>query len=108
MERKFYKFNPAEQRVLVLPDEGQETKTAGGIIIPDSKETKPNYGRVIAVGKGCLDTPMAYVPGQYVMYSQYAGTDITLNLVEGAETFDHTLFKVMNQTDIWGTLNERV
>ena len=106
MDKKYYKFVPAEQRVLVLPDEGSETRTASGIIIPGTaKEGKAYMGRVICVGNGSADHPMSYVKGQKVVYSEYAGSSLTLDLVEGKETFQATEFKLMNQNDIWGILS---
>ena len=107
MDKNYFKFNCAEQRILVLPDETSETKTPSGIIIPETaKEGKVHTGRIICVGKGSQDNPMNYSRNQIVVYSEYAGSSLTLDLVEGEETFKHTEFKVMNQTDVWGTLTE--
>ena len=98
-----YKVMPAEQRVLVLPEKQDETRTNSGIIIPASVDTsKPETGRVVAVGKGSKDIPMEYKVGQTVFYSQYSGLELKFNLGNVGE---HT-FKAMNQMDIIGVLEE--
>ena len=96
---KTYKINPAEQRVVVLPLSNEETKTRSGIIIPvTAEENKPGIGKVISVGKGSADSPMLYREGQYVLYSQYSGLEVKLNL----ENHGDNTYKVMNQLDIIG------
>jgi chaperonin GroES len=64
-------------RVLIEPSES-ETKTASGIIIPDSAKEKPQKGTVIAVGKGTKDEPMTVKVGDVVLYGKYAGTELNL------------------------------
>lgn len=94
-------YKPAEQRVMVLPEKEMETKTRSGIILPaGTEENRPGLGRVVRVGRGSAEDPMLYTPGQIVMYSEYAGLDIKLNLVGQGEQ----VFKVMNQLDIMGTI----
>lgn len=95
------KISPAEQRVLVLPDPRQE-KTPGGIIIPENhEENKPAFGTLIVTGKGSEDFPMKYRTGQKILFSEYAGTDVKLNL-------DGKLrdYKVMDQRDIMAIVEE--
>lgn len=100
---KTYKINPAEQRVVVLPLNGEEMKTKSGIIIPVTVEqNKPGIGKVVAVGKGSADAPMDYREGQHVLYSQYSGLEVKLNL----ENHGDNTYKVMNQLDIIGTIDE--
>ena len=61
-------------RVLIEPI--TETVSAGGIIIPDSAKERPKLGKVILVGPGTKDVDMVLVPGQEVLFGQYAGIEI--------------------------------
>ena len=90
------KLRPLQDRIIVERIE-EETKTAGGIIIPDtvSKE-KPQEGKVIAVGKGKTTEDGKVLPvdvkvGDRVLFGKYAGTEIK---VDGEE------FLVMREDDI--------
>jgi chaperonin GroES len=79
-------IQPLEDRILVRPEEGEET-TASGIVIPDTAKEKPQEGTVLAVGPGKRsDTgdliPMDVKEGDRVVYSKYGGTEIKL---EGEE-----------------------
>lgn len=69
------KIQPLSDRVLVEPQEA-ETKTASGIIIPDSAKEKPQKGTVIAVGNGKKDHEMTVKKGDTVLYGKYSGTDL--------------------------------
>ena len=73
-------IKPLEDRILVRPEEGEET-TASGIVIPDTAKEKPQEGTVLAVGPGKRsDTgdiiPMDVKKGDRVIYSKYGGTEI--------------------------------
>jgi chaperonin GroES len=68
---------PLHDRVLVRPA-AAETKTAGGIIIPDTAKEKPQRGIVVAVGTGKKDEPMTVKKGDTVLYGKYAGTEIVI------------------------------
>jgi chaperonin GroES len=73
-------IKPLEDRILVRPDEGEET-TASGIVIPDTAKEKPQEGTVLAIGPGKRsDTgdliPMDVKDGDRVIYSKYGGTEI--------------------------------
>jgi chaperonin GroES len=68
-------ITPLHDRVVVLPAEA-ETKTAGGIIIPDTAKEKPQRGTVVAVGSGKKDEPMTVKVGNQVLYGKYAGTEL--------------------------------
>lgn len=86
-------------RVLVIRVE-KETKSAGGIIIPDTAKEKPQEGKVIAVGPGKMGddgkrTPVDVKAGDRVLFSKYGGTEIKIDGVEH-------LF--MRQDDILGVL----
>lgn len=87
-------FKPNEDRVLVEPAEA-ETKTASGIIIPDTAKEKPQKGTIIAVGEGSKDKPVTVKVGDSVLYGKYAGTEIT---IDGKE------YLIMRNSDIFGTI----
>ncbi len=77
------KIRPLQDRILVKRLEG-EAKTEGGIIIPDSAQEKPQKGKVLAVGKGKVGDdgkprPLAVEKGDEILFSKYAGTEITLD-----------------------------
>ena len=69
------KVRPLADRVLVKVDK-VETKTASGIIIPDTAKEKPQRGKVVAVGNGTKDEEMILKAGDEVLYGKYAGTEI--------------------------------
>jgi chaperonin GroES len=71
-------ITPLHDRVIVRAAEA-ETKTAGGIIIPDTAKEKPQRGTVVAVGSGKVDEPMTVKAGDTVLYGKYAGTEINLD-----------------------------
>ncbi len=71
-------IKPLADRVLIEPMEA-ETKTASGIIIPDTAKEKPQKGKVVAVGPGKKDEPMTLKNGQTVLYGKYAGTELKLD-----------------------------
>ncbi len=63
---------------------GQEEKTAGGIIIPDTAKEKPVQGKVFAVGEGAKDDngkrlPMDVQVGDTVLYGKWAGTEVKID-----------------------------
>ena len=75
-------FKPLYDRVLVKRVE-EESRSAGGIIIPDSAKEKPLRGRVIAAGQGKLQDdgklrPLAVKEGDLVLFGKYAGTEIKM------------------------------
>lgn len=77
------KVRPLNDRLLVKRV-AEESKSAGGIIIPDTAQEKPQEGVVIAVGPGARDEegerrPLDIVPGNKVLFGKYAGTEITLD-----------------------------
>lgn len=71
-------LRPLADRVLVEPS-AAETKTASGIIIPDTAQEKPQQGVVVAVGNGKVDEPMTVKVGDTVLYGKYGGTEIKHN-----------------------------
>lgn len=70
-------IKPLADRVLVEP-QAAETKTASGIIIPETAKEKPQKGKVIAVGSGKKDHEMTVKVGDEVLYGKYAGTELKL------------------------------
>ncbi len=71
-------ITPLHDRVIVKPA-AAETKTAGGIIIPDTAKEKPQRGVVVAAGPGKTDEPVTVKPGDTVLYGKYAGTELNYN-----------------------------
>ena len=69
------KIKPLADRVLIEPS-AAETKTASGIIIPDSAQEKPQKGKVIAVGPGTKDNPITLKVGDNILYGKYSGTEL--------------------------------
>jgi chaperonin GroES len=85
---------PLADRVLVEPAPA-ETKTAGGLIIPDTAKEKPMKGKVIAVGNGKPDEPMTVKVGDTVLYGKYAGTELQ---IDGKEML------IMRESDIYAII----
>ncbi len=83
-------IKPLADRVIVEPA-AAETKTASGIIIPDTAQEKPQKGTVVAVGNGNKDEPMTVRVGDTVLYGKYAGTEFKY---EGSD------FLIMRESDI--------
>jgi chaperonin GroES len=76
-------IRPLEDRILVRPEEGQET-TVSGIVIPDTAKEKPQEGTVLAVGPGRRSDsgeliPMDVKEGDRVIYSKYGGTEVKVD-----------------------------
>lgn len=88
-------IQPLNDRVLIEPD-AAETKTASGIIIPDTAKEKPLKGTVIAAGKGKKDEPVTVKSGDKVLFGKYSGTEIQ---VDGKD------YLIMKESDIYAILN---
>ncbi len=91
---------PLEDRIVVRPEEGEET-TASGIVIPDTAKEKPQQGTVVAVGPGkVLDNgqrqSMDVQEGQTVLFAKYAGTEFDL---DGEDVL------ILRESDILGILS---
>ena len=84
------KVRPLADRVLVKVDK-VETKTASGIIIPDTAQEKPSRGAVVAVGQGTKDETMVLKAGDNVLYGKYAGTEVEI---------DGEKLLIMRQSDV--------
>ena len=77
------KFRPLHDRVVVRRIEA-DTKTAGGIIIPDSAQEKPQQGEIVAVGPGGRDESGKLIPidvkvGDKVLFGKYSGTEVKMD-----------------------------
>ncbi len=83
-------IRPLADRVIVEPA-AAETKTASGLIIPDTAQEKPQKGKVIAVGEGKKDEPMTVKVGDMVLYGKYAGTEFK---------YDGNDYMIMRESDI--------
>jgi chaperonin GroES len=96
------KMIPLHDRVVVLPTEA-ETKTAGGIVIPDTADKdKPSKGTVVSVGNGKHDVNGKLIPLQVkkddqVLFGKYAGTNVKLGDKE---------YLVMREEDILAVLED--
>ena len=76
-------FRPLGDRVLVKRVE-EESKTKGGIIIPDTAKEKPQEGQVISVGEGARDddgkrVPMDVKAGDKILFGKWSGTEIKID-----------------------------
>ena len=93
------KLRPLQDRILVQRLE-EETKTSGGIIIPDTAKEKPAEGKVVSVGKGKVDENGKRVAlegkkGDRILFGKYAGTEVK---IEGEE------YMIMREDDVLGII----
>jgi chaperonin GroES len=93
------KFRPLHDRVVVKRVQ-EETKTKGGIIIPDTAAEKPQQGEVIAVGPGSRGengeiAPMGVKAGDKVLFGKWSGTEVK---IDGEDLV------IMKESDIMGVL----
>ena len=94
------KLRPLQDRVLVRRVE-PETKTAGGIFIPDTAQEKPTEGEVVAVGPGTRDEagelhPLDVKAGDRVLFGKWSGSEVKL---------DGEDLMIMKESDIMGILD---
>ncbi len=92
-------LRPLEDRVVVEPLEAEE-KTAGGILLPDTAQQKPQRGKVVAVGAGKFRdngerTALVVKVGDEVLYGKYSGNEVEVNDKE---------FKILRESDILAKL----
>jgi chaperonin GroES len=93
------KFRPLHDRVVVRRVE-EDTKTAGGIIIPDTAKEKPMQGEVVAVGPGARDdngklVALEVKAGDRVLFGKWSGTEVK---IDGQDLL------IMKESDILGIL----
>jgi chaperonin GroES len=91
------KIKPLHDRIIVERIE-EETKTAGGLIIPDTAKEKPQQGKVVAVGKGKVTEDgkvlaMDVKEGDRILFGKYSGTEVKL---DGKE------YLIMREDDVLG------
>ena len=91
------KFRPLHDRVVVRRVDS-ETKTAGGIIIPDNAQEKPMEGEIVSVGSGARDEAGKLVPldvkaGDRVLFGKWSGTEVKIS---GED------YLIMKESDIMG------
>lgn len=92
-------IRPLSDRIVVQPKE-LESKTAGGIVIPDTADKdKPMQGTVVAIGNGKYIEgkmqPLQVKVGDKILFGKYAGTNIKLN---------DTDYLVMREEDVMGVI----
>ncbi len=93
------KFRPLHDRVVIRRVE-EDTKTAGGIIIPDTAKEKPSQGEVVAVGPGARNEKGELVAldvkvGDTVLFGKWSGTEVK---IDGEDLL------IMKESDIMGVL----
>ena len=94
------RFRPLHDRVVVRRVTADD-KTAGGIIIPDTAQEKPQEGEVLAVGPGGRDESGKLIPidlkvGDRVLFGKWSGTEVK---IDGDELL------IMKESDIMGILS---
>lgn len=95
------KIRPLHDRVIIQRLEA-ETKSAGGIVIPDSAAEKPIRGKVMAVGKGKIlengdIRPLDVKVGDHILFGKYSGTEVK---VDGEE------YLVMREEDVMAVIEK--
>jgi chaperonin GroES len=95
------KVRPLQDRILVQRVE-EETKTKGGIIIPDTAKEKPIEGKIVAAGNGKVGDdgkriPLEVKKGDLILFSKYGGTDIK---IDGEE------YLIMREDDVLGIIEK--
>ena len=93
------KFRPLGDRVVVRRVQ-EEQKTAGGIIIPDTAQEKPQEGQIVSVGPGALGDDGKRVPpevkaGERVLFGKWSGTEVK---IDGEDLI------IMKESDIMGVI----
>ena len=96
-------FRPLHDRVVVRRIEA-DSKTAGGIIIPDTAKEKPSQGEILAIGPGGRDEAGKLVPidlrvGDRVLFGKWSGSEVKIDDVE---------VLIMKESDIMGVLEDTV
>ena len=93
-------FKPLHDRVLVRRIES-DTKTKGGLLIPDTAKEKPAEGEIVSVGEGARKDsgeliPMAVKAGDTVLFGKWSGTEVKM---DGEDLL------IMKESDVMGVLN---
>jgi chaperonin GroES len=95
------KFRPLHDRVVIRRAES-DTKSKGGIIIPDNAKEKPQEGEVIAVGPGARDESGKLIPldvkaGDFILFGKWSGTEVK---IDGEDLL------IMKEADIMGIIDK--
>jgi chaperonin GroES len=95
------KIRPLADKVLVQRLEAK-TKTAGGIVLPDSAKEKPQRGKIVSVGTGKLlddgtRQKLQVKKGDMVLFTSYAGTDVKIESKE---------YLIMDESDIMAVIEK--
>ncbi len=97
------RFKPLHDRVVIKRVE-EETRTKGGIIIPDTAKEKPMQGEVVAVGPGARNeageiVPLDLKPGDRILFGKWSGTEVKL---DGEDLL------IMKESDVMGVIEGAV
>ncbi len=97
------KFRPLHDRVVIRRVE-EETKSKGGIIIPDTAKEKPMQGEVVAIGPGGRDEAGKLIPidlkvGDIILFGKWSGTEVKI---------DDKELLIMKESDIMGVIEDKV
>ncbi len=90
---------PLDEKVVVKPIDPEE-RTAGGIVLPDAAQEKPQQGRVLSVGDGCrLPDGTRAKPqvseGDRILFQRYAGTNVVVDGEELLILSEHDILAVV-------------
>ena len=96
------KFRPLHDRVVIRRVE-EETKSKGGIIIPDTAKEKPMQGEVVAIGPGGRDEAGKLIPidlkvGDIILFGKWSGTEVKI---------DDKELLIMKEFDIMGVIEDK-
>jgi chaperonin GroES len=96
------KFRPLHDRVVIRRVE-EETKSKGGIIIPDTAKEKPMQGEVVAIGPGGRDEAGKLIPidlkvGDIILFGKWSGTEVRI---------DDKELLIMRESDIMGVIEDK-
>ena len=95
------KLKPLDDRIVIKQSDAEE-KTAGGIILPDAAQEKPQIGKVVAVGPGKLlddgkRAKMSVKKKDEVIYGKYVGSDIEI---------DREKYVILRESDVLGIVEK--
>jgi chaperonin GroES len=94
-------FRPLHDRIVIKRIEA-EAKSAGGIIIPDTAQEKPQEGEVVAIGPGGRDEsgkliPIDFKAGDRVLFGKWSGSEVKI---------DDQEYLIMKESDVMGVMIE--
>lgn len=95
------KIVPLDDRVVVTPLEAEE-KTAGGILLPDTAQQKPQRGKIVSVGPGKVRedgqrTVLSVKVGDEILYGKYSGSEVEV---------DDKEYKILRESEILAKLSK--